>query len=321
LNSPEGTSSKPGLIGRFVLLVGGTLATLGLQLAPAVLGPTGVMLNLLIPLPAAFAILHAGAWVGIGIVFLTAGGICLLGTIGGAGLYLLQFGSVSLLLALLLRRGWRWDRAVAATLAGTVFLAAGTVGGLAVHQGASPGDLVNRYVAAEVDSLRQVYQEAQVPADRAAEIRDLVERTGEFLKQAWAGLAIAVTGALLLLQVLLLNALKSGRYEVPGPPFRNWKVPEPLVWILIAAGFGAFFGDGVIRQIALNCLAVLLPVYFLQGLAVVSYFFWKKKISPLLRTLGYFLIAVINPQLPMLLAGVGIFDLWIDFRKPKIKNA
>lgn len=321
MKSLDGKTQKPGLTGQAVLFAGGVLATLALQLAPAVLGPTGVMLNLLVPFPAAFALLRAGVSVGLGIVVLTTVGIWQLGTPAGAGLYLLQFGSVSLLLGILLQRGWAWDRAAAATLAGSLLLTAGMIGGLAVQQGGTPEDLVNRYIAAEIESLQEVYREAEVPEERAAEFRNLIERTGEFLQKAWAGLAVAVTGALLLLQVLLLNAFKAGRYAIAGPPFRLWKAPEPLIWPLIAAGFGTVFGTGAIELIALNCLVVLLPVYFLQGLAVISYFFWKKNFSPLLRTLGYFLIAVINPQLPLLVAGMGIFDLWIDFRKPRIKKA
>jgi uncharacterized protein YybS (DUF2232 family) len=71
--------------------------------------------------------------------------------------------------------------------------------------------------------------------------------------------------------------------------------------------------------VALNLLTVLLPIYFLQGLAIVNHFFRKKGVSPLLQTLGYLLIAVLNP-FPLIVTGVGIFDLWADFRKPRKKR-
>jgi hypothetical protein len=51
----------------------------------------------------------------------------------------------------------------------------------------------------------------------------------------------------------------------------------------------------------------------------VTFFFWKKKFGPWFRALGYVLIVTINP-LPLLVIGIGVFDLWIDFRKPRIKK-
>jgi hypothetical protein len=38
-----------------------------------------------------------------------------------------------------------------------------------------------------------------------------------------------------------------------------------------------------------------------------------------MRGLGYLLLLVINP-FQLLVAGIGVFDLWVDFRKPRIKK-
>jgi len=71
--------------------------------------------------------------------------------------------------------------------------------------------------------------------------------------------------------------------------------------------------------IALNILTIVLPIYFLHGLAIVSFFFRKKNLPPVFKVLGYVLIMVLNP-LPLIVTGFGVFDLWADFRKPKIKE-
>jgi uncharacterized protein YybS (DUF2232 family) len=63
-------------------------------------------------------------------------------------------------------------------------------------------------------------------------------------------------------------------------------------------------------------LVILLPVYFLQGLAVIDCFFRRKSFSPVIRTIGYLLVTLVNP-LPMLVTGIGVFDMWADFRKPR----
>jgi uncharacterized protein YybS (DUF2232 family) len=88
---------------------------------------------------------------------------------------------------------------------------------------------------------------------------------------------------------------------------------------LIAAGFAVAFSSGLPRVVGLNLLVVFLPIYFLQGLAVVTFFFQKKGVSPVLRTLGYALIALLNPM-PMLITAIGVFDMWADFRKPRMKK-
>jgi len=65
-----------------------------------------------------------------------------------------------------------------------------------------------------------------------------------------------------------------------------------------------------------NVLIILLPLYFLQGLAVMEHFLVRKGLSLLMRGLSYLLLLVVNP-LPVIVTGVGIFDLWADFRKPR----
>ena len=69
----------------------------------------------------------------------------------------------------------------------------------------------------------------------------------------------------------------------------------------------------------MNLLVVLLPVYFLQGLAVVSFFLQRREVSPLMRALSYMILFALNP-FQLIVAGIGVFDLWIDFRKPRVKN-
>jgi uncharacterized protein YybS (DUF2232 family) len=86
--------------------------------------------------------------------------------------------------------------------------------------------------------------------------------------------------------------------------------------VLIVAGFLVVFDAGFAGVLALNLLVILLPVYFLQGLAVIDCFFRRKAFSPIFRTFGYLLVTLVNP-LPMVVTGLGIFDLWADFRKPK----
>jgi len=303
---------------KILYLLAAALVTLLLQLAPGLLGPAGIMLNLLAPLPAAFVCMLQGPAVGGATVLVAALALVSISGPLGSVTYLMQFGLGSFLLPLLLRRNWSWDRAVALTLAVVVAASAISAGGYLLSRGESVTKAVGSYVEAEI---RHTLEVAAVPGEdgpEQAEQAAMVEQTVKLFTRIYPGLALAVTGTVLLLTLFLLTALARGRYEIPGVPFSLWKAPEQLVWLLIAAGFGSL-ASGELQTVAWNLLVVVLPIYFLQGLAVVSYFFRLRGFSPFMRGMGYLLLTVINP-FQLLVAGIGVFDLWVDFRKPRIKK-
>ncbi|MFA5905055.1 MAG: DUF2232 domain-containing protein, partial [Desulfobacula sp.] len=55
-------------------------------------------------------------------------------------------------------------------------------------------------------------------------------------------------------------------------------------------------------------------VYFFQGIAVVSFFFQKKRTPFAIRFFFYLMVAIL-PQFLFLVIGCGLFDTWINFRK------
>ena len=120
-----------------------------------------------------------------------------------------------------------------------------------------------------------------------------------WIAQGWAYAAVATMVVLALIV----------RFTTWGRQF--WRVtrgyftgPESLiVWIWLAV----------------ILLLVILSLYFLQGLAIVRYYFGVKGTPSILRGMGYFMLLAYFP-LRLLLAGVGVFDLWIDFRKPRIRK-
>lgn len=96
--------------------------------------------------------------------------------------------------------------------------------------------------------------------------------------------------------------------------FRDWKGPEALVWGLIACGFSLFFPvPALARLVAMNLLLLIGAVYFAQGLAVIAFFFHKNNVPRFLRGLTYILI-VYQQIFTLMVMGLGLFDLWGDFR-------
>ncbi|MDW7644100.1 MAG: DUF2232 domain-containing protein [Desulfuromonadales bacterium] len=304
---------------RGLFFFGSIVLTILLQMVSSSLGAGGVLLALLVPFPAAYVHMRFGAQLGGGIVAAATVLLAATGDPATALGYFLQFGLASFLLPLLLRRFWPWDRAVIVTTLSLVVLAAMALGFYAGSKGISVRQIAADYVQKEVDQALQVYQQSDVSPQQTAELEQVLRSLGDFLLQAYPALAITVTWGILLLLVYLLSRFSRGGYAISGPPFHLWKASPLLVWILIGGGFGVVLFDGLIDVVSLNLLAVVLPIYFLQGLAIVSYFFIRKNISTGFRVMGYLLIFFLNP-LPMVVTGFGIFDLWADFRKPKIKE-
>jgi uncharacterized protein YybS (DUF2232 family) len=61
-------------------------------------------------------------------------------------------------------------------------------------------------------------------------------------------------------------------------------------------------------------MIILLFLYLLQGLSIVQFFCRKKNIPRYLRALFYALI-VIYQYLLVFISAIGLFDIWVDFRK------
>jgi uncharacterized protein YybS (DUF2232 family) len=99
-------------------------------------------------------------------------------------------------------------------------------------------------------------------------------------------------------------------------PLKLWKAPDSLVWLLIGSGGFLMLPGSTLKIVGLNCLLVLLMVYFFQGIAIVSFFFERKRFPRPLRIFLYSLIAVQQVVL-LVIIGLGVFDMWLNFRKIK----
>ena len=311
------TPGTPGPAALYQLL--GAAATLGLLWAAGVLGPAGMVLAMLSPLPAAYVQMRRGLASGLGVVLLVSGILWLIDGPGGGLLYLLQFGLASLILPRFLLRGQSWDRAIGATALIGTLLSVSLLFAYAQYSDQATTEVVSGYIQGELAKVDEFYQQAELTPTQTEELKALTAGTADYLLAAYPALIMVANSALLLLVVILLARLSQGHYRIPGPPLYLWKAPEVLIWGVILGGFGVFFATGSAQQLSVNLLTLLLPVYFLQGMAVVAHFFQRRGTAPFLRVLGYMILVIVNP-LPAVVTGIGIFDLWLDFRNPKEKK-
>jgi uncharacterized protein YybS (DUF2232 family) len=283
-------------------------------------GVAAVAVNLVTPLPMAYLGMRFTPLDAFAAVLLATLLVLLSGGTTTAFVFVVQFGVPAALLPWLLRHGQPWDRATVMVIAAMMAVSLVALLGVSVSLSESPlrvaGGLIEQEIAQTTTVMDEVLADADLDSAQAEQLKQAFVKMTDFLSDAYPGVAVTVSGVMVLALLLLLGLLGRGRYRVPGPVFADWKSPEGLVWVLIAAGFLVAFGAGTLLTIGLNLLVILLPVYFVQGAAVVECFFRRKSLSPMLRVFGYVMMTLVNP-LPLVVTGIGIFDLWADFRKPR----
>jgi uncharacterized protein YybS (DUF2232 family) len=74
-----------------------------------------------------------------------------------------------------------------------------------------------------------------------------------------------------------------------------------------------------VTTVAVNVLLVTGVCYFIQGLAIVAFFFHKSNVPRFLRSATYILI-VFQQIYTLFVAALGLYDLCGDIRRLKKKN-
>ena len=283
------------------------------------LGPVGAILNLLTPIAAAYLSMRFGLPAGAVVVTVVSLLILQLAPLPILAAYIALFAVGSLLLPLLLKRGMAWDRAVLITALGSASVALAMAVATVLANGIQFDLLVGRLLQSEVDQALQIYRDSGFTESQLQEMREVVDGIAGFIRQYFYGLYLASVLLIQLLCLAVLQRLKKAHYRIEGVAFDRWRSPAALVWVLIFAGFAMLVPQPSVVLIGRNLQAVLLPIYFLQGLAVVSSFLQRKTYPSVLKGMIYLLVFILNP-LPLIITGVGVFDLWIDFRRPRKKD-
>ncbi len=196
------------------------------------------------------------------------------------------------------------------------FCGAGFVLHSAFVSGIAPWRVVELYIGGIIAENLRLYEQLNVTAEQIALIRENAPQIIGFFTIIFP--ALALSGAVLTVWLNLLAARSLLRRDAGEfPDFGDlslWKAPERLVWLLIAAGGMMLLPIDIIDSVGLNILIGCCLIYLLQGLAIVGFFFKRKRAPLLLRWLFYTLIAV-QQYMVILVIAFGLFDIWVDFRK------
>jgi hypothetical protein len=95
---------------------------------------------------------------------------------------------------------------------------------------------------------------------------------------------------------------------------RDWRSPDWVIGVFIIAGILTITQHQAVRSIGLNLLIIVGQVYFFQGIAIVASYMSQNRWPGFLRWPLYIFI-LIQVYIMVIVAGIGLFDTWFDFRK------
>jgi uncharacterized protein YybS (DUF2232 family) len=306
VSAGTGLKAEPRLGG---LVGAGALSAL--LFGSAGLVPALAPLSVVSPLPLAVQRLRGGsasAWLAAA---LAAALVAAASAPAAAGVYLIALAVPGLLLGESLARGrgllrgcgWAFGALVAEVAAGL----------------ALASQAMARLVLAPLDQLRSEAFLAQLkaggmPPEQVSEFTALVGTWRDVLAVVYPGFLVIAAAGLVAANAALLRfyLLRRDPGWLEDGEFERVRFSLGLVVVFVLSG--ATVALPLARPVAYNVLLVTAFFFALQGLAVVAFYARRLAGPPLLRAAIVVLILA-NPWAPQILALLGLFDNWFDFRR------
>jgi len=277
----------------------------------------GFFLALVLPMPVTFYRLKLGRK--LGALIMAAVCAIIAGVTGGISLDIFFFGSL-LLTGFVLGEFIEMHLSIEKIGLYTCLTTMGTCLVIlflySITKGQDLFSMVSDYVGANLQMTLTLYSSMGVPQESI----DLVSRSIDTIQYVLVRIMPALF-SMMIMFVVWVNTLfiktmliKKGLRVVQFEGLNRWRAPEKLVWPVILCGLILFIPVTGIKILGLNCILIIMPIYFFQGIAVISFVFEKRKFPRVVQFFIYSII-VIQQIFLFVVVGLGFFDTWIDFRK------
>jgi len=163
----------------------------------------------------------------------------------------------------------------------------------------------------QVEALKEMH----FTSDNIGMLKGFFQKYVFYSFPAWLAVACLLVG--LVAYHLCASLLSRITPRVSKPmTFREWVVPEPLVFgLIVGAILKLFFKENSVPDlVGDNLMVFFVGLYSLGGLSIVSYFFNKWRLPAAVRMVSYLLILNLFFETVCLF---GVMDVWFDFRKLK----
>ena len=307
---------NPLLQGRILDVVKGSVATVTLFLAFIFLPVFGMIPGLFAPVPGVFFGLKSGRGTGIAIVLASAALLAVVADPLTVLIYLLHVAVMSLALPEFLIRLKGGARTVVYSVAINLVLIMIAAAVYGYFTGNELQSKVTKGVAASIAQTAALYEKAGIKGDELKALQESMHQAGALIVTIYPALVTVTLGVVACLNLIVVSRLASRvRRPVYLGDFRKYRNPEPLVWLLIAAGFCMLVQQNLVYLAALNLLIVVCALYAVQGLAVIGHYYRKYSIPKFVKIISCLLL-IFQPFMVLAVAALGVFDLWGDFRSP-----
>ena len=303
----------------FVLLVALALVLPGLQWS--LFG----WLYIFLPLLGFFIFGRFGVYTGNKLL-LTAVIISLIANLFVGSFDLFLFSNAMLLPGLVLHRSAeRGDSPSLSGLKGCLSLAGGWLVVVAVVAAGSEVSIYSQMLQALDQALTEASAQYRQSSGISAETIVVIEATIAQMKVVIPAILPGILGSLILLVIwttMILGNILAERIDnfSAWPIFRQWVLPEKLIWTFIAMGIFILIPMEPLPRIGINCILLLVIIYCFQGFSIAVFFMNKWKLPLLLRSFFYVMI-IFQSLGTLILLFFGIADIWVDFRKLKENTA
>jgi uncharacterized protein YybS (DUF2232 family) len=281
------------------------------------LGITAIMF---IPLPIFFYYVKSTKYQGIAIYF-TSLAIVIAITISwgepiSSPIIFVVLGLIGLVLGETFRKGLSIEKMILypVILAVTVLLLMLIYASIRAHH--TPLHIISVYVDSSIQESIKVLEQTGLSTEDLAMIRENAGKIRGLLADFFPSMLLVGLTFMTWINIIAARYL-FGRAGIDCSSFADlsrWKVPDHIIWLFIIAVGAILIPLKEVQVTGLNILIPLIFTYFLQGLAIISYFFRQKMVPPPLRLIVYIFTFTFQ-FIPIAVAALGLFDLWIDFRK------
>jgi uncharacterized protein YybS (DUF2232 family) len=185
-----------------------------------------------------------------------------------------------------------------------------------IHQMNPYASLLTELDAGLTGSLMLYEESAELAPETLHSVKIAVDALRTYIPKILPGLLVSGILTITWLNLALGNLLlqRKDKGLSPWPEYNAWKLPDPLVWLVILGGITVFLLPAPLSTMGLNVLIICTTLYFFQGLAIILSLLDRWSVPRLIRALIYALIFIQTYGI-ILLSFLGLADVWADFRK------
>ena len=276
---------------------------------------------LLSPFPLVFIFLQRGKQVALVLMSLIFGVLWFLVGQDQALLFMAEYAVIALVLGEMIQGRYPGDWCIGVSSLVSAGVSIILLVALLGNQETTVQDFFEKQIRAHFVQSIETFESVEKNKAEIAELKAFVDKTvGGFASAypafVFVGSLISAIANYALLRIVWGRIYSSELFS--EGTFAEWICPENFIWGFIAASAAWFLGHGIIADVGLNLFVVILVIYFAQGMSIVIHFFRTRKV-PVFLWFIFFILIFAQPILIGLIAGLGVFDIWLDFRK--IRNS